>query len=354
MTALPPLHARIVTEIRQQQLLHPDQRILVAVSGGQDSFCLLQILRDLALRWQWTLFIVHCDHRWTPDETRCANFLAQWLESQGLTYTIATTPEIMLDEDRARRWRYQVLAHWAHQWQCSAITTGHTGSDLAETVLFNLFRGTGPQGLASLDWIRPLDRQDPHSPDLVRPLLTVWRHETGDFCQQYQLPVWPDLTNQDLTHARNRIRLELIPYLKQHFNPQVERALTQTATLVSEEHDFVIQSLRSLWPEIYCPSPSQLQRRILRHQPIALQRQVIFTILCHHLSCTPRFHQVEACLRLLAAPQKARTSTFPGGGWVEVVGDWICFQSFPPTAPFHPLGFVNVYKDAYDDAVNPN
>ncbi len=352
--ALTPLHARVVTEIRRRQLLFKNQRILVAVSGGQDSMCLLQMLRDLASRWQWQLFVVHCDHRWTPDETLCAQYLEQWLGEQGLSYTIETTEEITLDEDRARQWRYQVLGQWAHRWNCSTIVTGHTGTDVAETFLFNLMRGTGPQGLASLTWSRPLNQQDPQSPWLVRPFLNVWRHETAAFCQTYQLPVWSDLTNQNLNHGRNRIRLELMPYLRQHFNPQVELALTRIATLITAEHDYVIQSTLEIWPQIYREPPPQLDRQILKHQPIALQRQIIFTILCHHLTCAPRFAQVEDVLRLLAAPRKSRSSTFPGGGWVEVVDHWIVFQGFPRADPLDHHNFVKVYKDAYDEAVDPN
>ncbi len=72
---LSDLHLRVQTQIRQRQLFTPQHRLLIAVSGGQDSLCLVKILADLAPRWGWELFVLHCDHRWTPDETRCAQFI---------------------------------------------------------------------------------------------------------------------------------------------------------------------------------------------------------------------------------------------------------------------------------------
>ncbi len=329
MVHLTELHARVTSNIRQRHLLTTQQRLLVAVSGGQDSLCLLQILQDLAPRWQWQLHVLHCDHRWTPDETRCAHFLQQWFQTQQITFAIETVPEITLDENRARQWRYSVLGQWARTWNCSTILTAHTGTDRAETFLFNLLRGSGPQGLASLDWIRPLNMQDPSSPDLVRPLLNVWRWETADFCHVYSLPVWPDLTNQDLTHRRNRIRLELMPYLKDHFNPRVEAALTRTATLLMAEHDFVHQSATQLVREIYEDPPPRLHRVRLRQDPLALQRQVIFMVLGYHLPSAVQFEQVEMVHRLLNAPHRSRTPPFPGGGWAEVVKEWIYLRNFP-------------------------
>ncbi len=322
-THLTPLHIRVQTAIRQHRLLQKGQRLLLGVSGGQDSLCLFQILQDLAPRWDWQIFVLHCDHRWTPDETRCAQFLQSWFQEQEIPYALETADPITLDEHRARQWRYQCLEAWALTWQCSAVLTAHTGSDQVETFLFNLMRGTGPQGLTSLSWSRPLRQDHPNSPQLVRPMLKVWRHETASFCHDLQLPVWPDQTNQDLHHPRNRIRHELIPYLQKHFNPQVEAALSRTATLVGAEHAWVEAQSQQLWPQLYCKDPVGLHRPPLQQCPLALQRQILFTFLCHHLCGAPSFDQVEVLLRLVSAPRRSQTPPFPGGGWARVEDDWI-------------------------------
>jgi tRNA(Ile)-lysidine synthase len=98
----------------------------------------------------------------------------------------------------------------------NCIVTGHTASDRAETLLYNLIRGTGADGLQALTWRRLLSS----GIVLVRPLLEVTRVQTGQFCQDMHLAVWEDSTNLDLNYARNRIRQDLLPYLQTHFNPK--------------------------------------------------------------------------------------------------------------------------------------
>lgn len=102
MARLSPLHLRVQCAIRERQLLRPGQRLLVAFSGGQDSFCLLQILRDLQRRWNWQIFVLHCNHRWSEDETTCACFLQEWLQQQGLPHAIETADPIRWDEAGAK------------------------------------------------------------------------------------------------------------------------------------------------------------------------------------------------------------------------------------------------------------
>lgn len=327
MARLSPLHLRVQCAIRQRQLLHPGQRLLVAFSGGQDSFCLLQILRDLQPRWGWQLFVLHCDHRWSADETECARFLQGWLQQQGLPHAVETADPIRRDEAGARAWRYQQLEKWARIWDCSAVVMGHTATDRAETFLWNLLRGTGAAGLSSLDWQRHLDDRDPTSAQVVRPLLGLYRWETEQFCQQHQLPVWPDRSNQDLAHGRNRLRLEVMPYLKQHFNPQLEAALNRAATLLQAEHELVVAQAAQLWPQVYEPALPGLRRDPLRAAPLALQRQVMFQFLSLVLPHHPTFEQVEAGIQLLKADRGSRSPDYPGGHWLEVKGDHlVCFH----------------------------
>lgn len=326
MTRLSPLHLRVQHTIRQKQLFYPGQRLLIGLSGGQDSFCVLKILQDLQPRWGWNLFVLHCDHRWSEDETDCAQFLQEWLKQQGLPHALETADPIRWDEAGARAWRYQQLSKWAKARDCFAVVTGHTASDRAETFLFNLLRGTGVSGLTSLDWQRPLDDRDPNSPRLVRPLLDVSRQETEQFCQAYSLPVWPDRSNQDLAHARNRLRLEVIPYLQEHFNPQLESALNRVASLLEAEHELVLAQTAQLWLVVYQSNPPRLLRDPLQKAPLAIQRQILFQFLEKMLPHHPSFAQVEAGIRLLHMGRGSRTPDYPGGGWIEVQRDYLIWR----------------------------
>ena len=233
------LHAQLHQILRSRQLLPKNQRLLVAVSGGQDSLCLIQLLLDLQPKWGWQLAIAHCDHGWRKDSKANADYIQKLAETWQLPYYQLTAYHLEKKEASARQWRYQVLAETAQNYQYSYIVTGHTKSDSAETLLYNLVRGSGTNGLQALSWQRPLQLPDETEVTLVRPLLEITRSQTGEFCQQRQLKIWYDTTNSDLNYARNRIRQELVPYLQTHFNPQVEGALAQTVELLQAEVEYL-------------------------------------------------------------------------------------------------------------------
>jgi tRNA(Ile)-lysidine synthase len=220
-------------------------------------------------------------------------------------------------EAAARTWRYQILAQVASREGYAAVVTGHTASDRAETLLYNLVRGSGADGLQALTWVRPLTP----SIRLVRPLLEFTRTETAQICQAAHLPIWSDPTNQDLQYHRNRIRQEVLPYLCQHLNPQAERHLAQTAELLSAEVEYLESLASQLYSQALCgETPPTLCRRMLGAQPIALQRRVIRCFLKSHLNHAPSFEHIEKVVSLLDAPNRSRSDSLAGGTIAEVSG----------------------------------
>ncbi|MDM9381099.1 tRNA lysidine(34) synthetase TilS [Chlorogloeopsis sp. ULAP01] len=344
-----PLHAKIHRTIRSRHLFERNQRLLVAVSGGQDSLCLIKLLLDLQAKWGWHLGIAHCDHRWRTDSQANAQHVESLAKTWEIPFYLATieTQDLpsLQSEAAARNWRYQALSAIAQQHNYNCIITGHTASDRAETLLYNLIRGTGADGLQALTWRRSLIGDIV----LVRPLLELTRTETERFCQENQLPIWEDSTNQDLKYARNRIRQELIPYLREHFNPQAESALAQTAELLQAEVEYLEKAAQKLREEVMseeekdakklseilyvspCPPvptsssplPLKLNRHILRKAPLALQRRVMRQVLQQILADAPNFEQIEKLTALITAPNRSQTDPFPGGAIAQVQGDWI-------------------------------
>ncbi len=335
-----PLHAKIHRTIRSRHLFERQQRILVAVSGGQDSLCLIKLLLDLQPKWGWHLGIAHCDHRWRFDSQANANHVENLAKSWGVSFYLETANEPINSEAAARDWRYQALSAIAFTNNYQYIVTGHTASDRAETLLYNLMRGTGADGLQALTWQRPLTT----GIMLVRPLLEITRTQTQQFCQDFQLPVWEDSTNQDLQYARNRIRQELLPYLRANFNPQVESALAQTAELLQPEVEYLEKAAQELREEamgvgggdeadegvIFSSSafafPLRLNRRVLQKAPLALQRRVMRQVLQQILTDAPSFEHIEKLTALIIAPNRSQTDPFPGGAIAQVQGDWICLK----------------------------
>lgn len=316
------LHAAIHRTIRVRNLLAPRQGLLIAVSGGQDSLCLLKLLLDLQSKWEWRLGVVHCNHCWRQDSTANAQHVEELVNSYSVPFYLETADKPVNTEAAAREWRYQVLTQVALQHNYVCVITGHTASDRAETLLYNLMRGTGADGLQALTWRRQLA----DNVQLVRPLLEVTREETGQFCQDFDLKIWEDSTNDDLKYARNRIRKELLPYLHQNFNSQVTSNLAQTAELLQADVEYLEQAARELRKQaMESQYPIKLNRRILQKAPLALQRRVMRQILLEILPQSPNFEHIEKLIGLITAPRRSQTDPFPGGSIAFVEDDWICF-----------------------------
>jgi tRNA(Ile)-lysidine synthase len=318
-----PLHDRLHRTLKERSLLEKGDRVLVAVSGGQDSLCLIKLLLDLQPKWNWQLAIVHCDHRWRSDSQQNADFVSALSQSWQVPFYVEIASQIPASEAEARQWRYECLTKIAQTDGFATIVTGHTASDRAETLLYNLMRGSGADGLQALSWNRLL------TPTLsfVRPLLDVTRAETAQFCQDSDLQIWEDTTNQDLTYARNRIRQELLPYLQTHFNPQAEQTLAQTAELLTAEVEYLEAIASELREKATSVDRLALNRSLLRSAPLALQRRVVRQFLQKTLTFSPNFEHIEKMTALIAAPNRSRTDPFPGGSIAEVQGDWIWLKT---------------------------
>ena len=313
------IHAQLHQTLRQRKLLPKQSRVLIALSGGQDSLCLGKLLLDLGSKWQWQLAIAHCDHQWTTDKG-----IAEWVRQVSVTWDLPfyleTANNLKETEAAARQWRYQALGEIAQEHGFQYVVTGHTRSDRAETFLYNLIRGSGADGLGALTWQRPLTR----NVSLVRPILDLYRRETGEFCQQFSLPIWSDEANNNLKYARNRIRQNLIPYLQENFNPQVEKSLSQAAELLKADVEYLELEAESLLRSVEIEN--KLNRIDLRKAPMTLQRRAIRRFLSSRMSKQPNFSQIEAMVSLIEAPNKSCTSTFPGGAIAKVIGEWIVFS----------------------------
>jgi tRNA(Ile)-lysidine synthase len=184
-------------------------------------------------------------------------------------------------------------------------------------------RGSGADGLASLTWRRSLTNKI----NLVRPLLNVSRHQTKGYCDENQIPIWEDSTNQNLDYRRNRLRLETIPYLQAHFNPQLENAIAQTSELLhgdvlyleSQASQFFEENISVIWDE---RSP-KLHRQKLLEQPLALQRRITRQFLSRYLIHQVNFEDVERFLNLLDAPNRSQSEPFKGNVSAYVEHPWI-------------------------------
>lgn len=321
------LRSKLNIVLRSQPTLLPkDVNLLIAVSGGQDSLCLAKILQMQQAKCNWNLTIAHCDHRWRIDSTANARHVEEIAGEWGINFCLRTAEAPLVSEASARKWRYEMLGEMAKSKQCGYVVTGHTRSDRVETLLYNLMRGSGADGLASLTWQRSLTDEI----KLVRPLLNVSRHETAEFCRENHIPVWEDSTNQNLDYRRNRIRLETIPYLEAHFNPQLEIAIAQTSELLQEEVKYLEDRANRFFEEnvsvIWNDQTPRLHRQKLQEQPLALQRRIVRQFLSRYLIHQVNFEDVEKFLKLIDAQNRSQGAPFKGNISAFVEHPWIVLR----------------------------
>ncbi len=316
-------HARIHKTLRQRQLLPQQAPVLLAVSGGQDSLALLQLFYDLQRKWQWQLAVAHCDHRWHGDAGMADHVQSMVQSFQIPFFLLRANAPVAETEASARAWRYQVLTDCCQQHHYSYLVTAHTCSDRAETLLYNLIRGSGSDGLGALRWQRWLTP----SIQLIRPILNLSRRETLTICQQFGLPIWEDSANQNLAYARNRLRQQILPQIKTHFNPQVETTLSQTAEVLQAETAYLHQLASELFANASVNTSQQALNRVpLQTSPLALQRRVMRLFWQQNLSSAPSFEQIEELTRLIHGSNRDRSSSLPGQVYAEVENNYICFR----------------------------
>ena len=314
-------HARLHQNLRHNQLLPKQAKIMIAVSGGQDSLCLAKLILDLQSKWQWQIAIAHCDHNWSTDEG-IAEHVEKIATNWRVPFYLKKADQLKETESTARKWRYQALIEIAQEQNFNYVVTGHTKSDRAETFLYNLIRGAGSNGLSSLNEKRQLTPQI----TLVRPILDFTRSETFNFCQQFNLAIWLDQANSNLNYARNRIRQQLIPNLQKNFNPQVEKSLVQTSELLKADSEYLEIEAAKILTQVRT-ADRRLDRQQLRELHLSIQRRVIRQFLPEVISKNPNFEQIEAVRGLIVAPNRSRTSTLVKGLFGEVSGNWIVFST---------------------------
>lgn len=333
MTRVAATHVinRIRASLKLHNLLPATQNILLAISGGQDSLTLSESLRHIrstTLPVPWPKFaLAHCDHRWPHDEG-IATHVRAYARRVDLTLHLfdAADDPPACSESAARAWRYAALARMAKENGFDAVVTGHTRTDLAETVLFNLSHGAGSDGLSSMTWERRLC----DGVVLVRPMLDVSREETHNFCEEGGLNVWQDVYNEDRKYTRNRIRADVMPVLKEALHGRVEEALARTAHLLREDANHLeAEAARVFESAVVMGEGGRLliDRDMLVGVSVAVRRRVVKRVLEEYLKLDPRrkvFKQVEAVVKLCEGKVGESAPSLAKGGAAKIVDQrWI-------------------------------
>jgi tRNA(Ile)-lysidine synthase len=303
---------RIDSILQQNCYLSLEKTVLVGVSGGGDSLCLL----DLLTRHGYSVVVAHLNHGLRPEAAGDAKFVEEIAGRLGLPFLHGQVDVVshaqsygLSVEEAARQLRYGFLFEKALQVGAQAVAVAHQADDQVETILMHFLRGSGLSGMRGMRyWTFP----SPWSAEipLVRPLLGIWREEIDAYLSERKIKPIEDITNRDTTIYRNRLRHELVPYLGT-FNPGIRRVLWRMGQVLDSENDLLEGMVDSTWEEIcseHGPGYVSFRYHALAIQPIALQRRLIrrgISLLRPGLRDID-FSTVEQVLDFIEIPTKSR------------------------------------------------
>lgn len=304
---------RVLETIRTRELIRAGDRVAVAVSGGADSVALLLMLLELRSELGIVLSVAHVNHKLRGEESdEDERFVADLARRHDLELRVRVAP---VDRERgsgieaaARAQRYDFFRELARAGRAGKIATAHTLDDQAETVILRMFRGTGVRGLAGIHPRLILEEEGRTLGEVVRPLLEVRRAELQEILRKRGQEWREDSSNRDPSFLRNRVRMAVLPVLKESFGELAAENLADLAEIarVEEEH----------WerghPEVRA-AEGDFQIATLAGLPLAAQRRLVRNWLeANGGSRGVSFRAIENVLDL-AAGAAGRSLELPGG-----------------------------------------
>lgn len=242
---------KVINYIKENKIIQQDDRILVALSGGPDSVCLLHMLYRIKDKFNLKLGAIHINHMLRGEEAdKDENYIIDLCEQMGIKHYvkrinieyIAKETNVSL-ETAGRNERYKAFEEIKIKDKYNKIAVAHNANDQAETILMRIMRGTGLEGLTG---IKP-QREG----GIIRPILCLNRQEIEDYCEYNGLNPRIDASNYDRHYSRNRVRLDILPYMRDNFNKDIIDTLNRMTLLLQKDNEFIEEYSQKCY-NIYC------------------------------------------------------------------------------------------------------
>nr|QUE29916.1 Ycf62 [Erythrocladia irregularis] len=292
------VHKKIIQFISHNKVLSSKSSILVSVSGGQDSICLLKLLKDLQSTNNWKIYVVHFDHTWRTD-SKTNSLFVQYLTIKWNFFFRLEQATSVLSEEQARIWRYSSMITICKELKLNYIVTGHTQNDKIETMLYNIVKGSGFEGSTSIQNVSKITK----TITLVHPIVNLSRTETSWFCQKMSIPIWCDTTNFNYKISRNRIRQELIPYLKKYFNSNFEASISKFITNVKGDLQYLQKKSYYIYLNYKHPIFIGLNKSIFLILTHNIQKRIIRIFIYQNIYLKLNSMQIKECLSFIKKSQ---------------------------------------------------
>ncbi|GKX30532.1 tRNA(Ile)-lysidine synthase [Vallitalea longa] len=229
---------KVLGTISKFNMIDKDDNIIIGVSGGADSICLLHLLNDFKNKLNIDLNVVHVQHGIRgKDADDDAQFVKDFCDERGIKCHVyyfnvkkLAKENKLSEEEMGRKVRYQVFSEAVSEFGGTKVALAHHINDNAETIIINMLRGTGIKGIGGIRPVRD---------NIIRPLIECTRKEIENYCITNNIIYRDDYTNEMEIYTRNKIRHTVIPYIENNFNQNFITNLVNTANLVRSEDDYI-------------------------------------------------------------------------------------------------------------------
>lgn len=331
------LTERMLSTIRRFSMIEPGEKVLVAVSGGPDSVALLYALHSISKEIGISLHAAHLNHSFRGEESDAdEQYVSQLAEKLEVPFTSEKidVPAIretlrLSPEEAARLVRYEFLERVAAEIQADRIAVGHTADDQVETVILNLLRGTGIDGLAGMPPVRN---------KIIRPLVEVRRSAVEEYVEHLHLHPRIDSSNLTASYTRNRIRLDLLPLLRREYNPELDTAVLRLLELARADSAYLNVEVQKALGKLVTSRKTGsvvLDAAELSALPLAVKRRVLREALREIRGglADVGFIHVDELVRLLEAESNFEVE-LPGGAFARRRGgSFVLLSSKPVELP---------------------
>ena len=236
---------KVLNTIKKYNLIQENDKIVIGVSGGPDSICLLHILNGLKEKLNFEIVVAHINHMIRKEAEEETQYVKKFCDKLGIKCYIKridvidkSNKEKIGTEEAGRKARYDFFEEVLNSVNANKIATAHNENDNAETVLMNIFRGAGTSGLKGIEPIR--DNK------YIRPIIECERSEIEEYCRVNKLQPKIDKTNFENVYTRNKIRNVLIPEIKKEFNPNIIESLNKLSILSRQENNFIQEYAKNI------------------------------------------------------------------------------------------------------------
>ncbi len=338
---------KVLSFIREHQMVAEGDLLLVGVSGGPDSICLLHTLLQIRSALGIRLHVAHLDHGLRPESGEDAQFVAELSNSWGLPCTVERgavrefrSKHRLSLEEAARQVRYAFFGRLARELGATGVAVGHTAEDQVETILLHWLRGAGLSGLRGMQPVtsyRVLLLGE--KTNILRPLLPLRRAETEACCDALGIKPRVDASNLSLRHGRNRIRLHLLPVLET-YNPNFREVLLRMSRIISRDYAFLEEQVALAWSRVASEGPGVVTldiRQALSLPPAVLSHLLRLSVerVTGSTAGLAWIHLEEMCAAL--SKPAGTTVTLPHGVYMTVGYGYCAVSQEHAPQPLPPI-----------------